>query len=100
MTIPQVGTKWVRIADGLLVEVTGHTPEKEYKKAMVLYRILVPKNNMKRGQSVAIHWCKRWKPARLQQHPFTGAGFLCTYDWPDGDEPSEPCGRPRGEHTS
>lgn len=31
-------------------------------------------------------------------HAFVGGGAKCEYDWPDGDEPSDACGRPREEH--
>ena len=31
-------------------------------------------------------------------HPFAGSGDACAYAWPDGDEPSEPCGLARSEH--
>lgn len=31
-------------------------------------------------------------------HAFVGSGAKCEYDWPDGDEPSDACGRTREEH--
>lgn len=31
-------------------------------------------------------------------HAFTGRGKMCNYDWPDGDELSSYCNRPRSSH--
>ena len=36
--------------------------------------------------------------ARKATHAFVGRGAKCEYDWPDGDEPSDACGRSREEH--
>ncbi len=50
----------------------------------------------------AVEWVDgrhgRDRAARKATHAFVGSGAKCEYDWPDGDEPSDACGRPREEH--
>ncbi len=53
-------------------------------------------------EGFAVEWIDgrhgRDRVARKATHAFIGRGPKCEYDWPDGDEPSEACGRPREEH--
>ena len=39
-----------------------------------------------------------WRVVQMQAHDYTGTSSRCEYNWPDGDEPSEPCGLPREHH--